>query len=207
MNTNLSNSEADLALVTKIRNAENDREVQRAFEKLFNKYHDSMLYRFSGLVRGDKEAAKEIILVAFEKASANIGKFNEDSAVFSTWLFKLTQNVFIDNLRKKKEKMSYVSDLATYDDENNAMEFEIPSEEGTPESKMITDERNLKIDEIINRIENKNLSDVVKMRFFEGMSYEKIAVITGKPVGTIKAYLFRAKDILKKEFAANNITL
>ena len=43
------------------------------------------------------------------------------------------------------------------------------------------------------------------MNYFDGMSYQDIANEMNKPLGTIKAYLFRAKEILKKEFTKEGI--
>ncbi|MDI3328692.1 MAG: RNA polymerase sigma factor [Alicyclobacillaceae bacterium] len=43
---------------------------------------------------------------------------------------------------------------------------------------------------------------VVTLRHQEGMSYEEIAAAAGLPVGTVKTYLFRARNRLKQELAA-----
>jgi RNA polymerase sigma-70 factor (ECF subfamily) len=188
----------DLELVKAIKN-ENKAVSEKAFNELYKKYHDSMLFHFKGLVK-DEEVAQELVMEAFMKVNVNLEKFNHETAVFSTWLFKLTQNLFIDRMRKKKEDVMYLSDMATYDEESRAIEYEIASTDSTPENKMLVSERNRKINEIINSMENKELSKVIKMRFFEGMSYEEISMETGKPLGTVKAFIFRAKIILRKEF-------
>jgi RNA polymerase sigma-70 factor (ECF subfamily) len=38
--------------------------------------------------------------------------------------------------------------------------------------------------------------ELVKMRYYEELSYEEIAVKLDLPVGTVKAQLFRARDFL-----------
>lgn len=164
-----------------------------------------MLYHFKKLVKNNEDDAKELVLEAFEKMSLNIEKFNQETAVFSTWFFKLTQNIFIDRLRKKKEEVSCISDLAVYDNENNATEFEVEGKEFTPEEELLRSEKNKKILEVINTIENKELVDVIMMRYFDGMSYDEISKATEKPLGTVKAFLFRAKGILKEKFIENKI--
>jgi RNA polymerase sigma factor (sigma-70 family) len=195
----------DLELVKAIQS--DDKFVsEKAFSKLFKKYHDSMLFHFKKYIK-DEEVAKELILEAFTKVSTNLEKFDEETAVFSTWLFKLTQNLFIDRMRKKKEDVVHLADMANYDEESHAIEFEIECPDGTPESRMLDKERNKKINEIINAMENKELAKVVKMRFFEGMSYEEISKKTDKPLGTVKAFIFRAKAVLKKEFEKANICM
>jgi RNA polymerase sigma factor (sigma-70 family) len=202
----LSKSAAtDLELVKAIQ-SDDQFASERAFNKLFKKYHDSMLFHFKKYIK-DEEVAKELILEAFTKVSTNLEKFDEETAVFSTWLFKLTQNLFIDRMRKKKEDVVHLADMANYDEESHAIEFEIECPDGTPESRMLDKERNKKINEIINAMENKELAKVVKMRFFEGMSYEEISKKTDKPLGTVKAFIFRAKAVLKEEFEKANICM
>lgn len=205
------NAEADLELVEAIKN-ENKRTSEKAFEKLFQKYHESMLFRFKELVEGE-EVAEELVMDAFVKVSTNIEKFNAENAAFSTWLFKMTQNLFIDRMRrekKEKEKIQFtsISRLSTLDKESNTVEYNIPSPETkTPEMEMLIAERNHKVNDAINSIENKELAMVLKMRYFEGMSYEEISEKTGKPLGTIKAFIFRAKEVLKQKLEKESVTL
>jgi RNA polymerase sigma-70 factor (ECF subfamily) len=124
----------DLELVEAIK-SEEGKKREAAFNALFKKYNDSMVFHFRGLVKNDEEVARELVLEAFMKVNTNIEKFNKETAVFSTWLFKLTQNLFIDRLRKKKEETISLSDMATYDEESHTIEFDIASEDGTPETE------------------------------------------------------------------------
>jgi len=198
-------AKADLELVEAIK-AKTGRKSEEAFSAIYKKYHDSMLFHFRSLGR-DEETAKELVLEAFVKMNNNLDKYNEEVSAFSTWLFKLTQHIFIDNLRKKKDDCLLISDLAITDDENHTVEFEVADADGTPEDKMLTVEKNRRINNIINAMENKELAEVIKMRFFGGMSYEEISQETGKPIGTVKAFLFRAKQILREEFVKADIAL
>lgn len=195
----------DLELVNAIK-SENKVISEKAFSELYKKYHNSMLLHFKGLIK-DKEDVNDLVMEAFAKMSDNLEKFNDEAAVFSTWFFKLTRNLFIDRMRKEKRNVAFLADMATYDEESNAIEYAIPSPDSNPENKMLVAERNREINEIINSMENKELSMFVKMRFFEGMSYEEMSRETGKPLGTVKAYIFRAKIVLKEEFKKANISM
>lgn len=196
-------AETDLILVNAIRE-KGGRTAEVAFEKIYKKYHDPLLFQFGGLIK-DKEDAKELILDAFAKVNVNLEKYNEEESVFSTWLFKLTKNIFIDYLRKKKEDTTSLTDMATCDSENHFIEYEIESPDKNPEAQILSKERNKKMVDIIEKMENKELAEVVKLRFFEGLSYEQISVVTGKPLGTVKAFLHRAKQVLETEFLKANL--
>ena len=67
---------ADLELVSAIK-SEDKRTSDKAFTALYKKYHDSMLFHFRGLVK-DEETAREIVLVAFQKVSENLEKFDNN---------------------------------------------------------------------------------------------------------------------------------
>jgi RNA polymerase sigma-70 factor (ECF subfamily) len=206
MTTTSKSAATDLELVNAIK-SEDRIKSDRAFNALFNKYHTTMVYHFRGLVK-DEETANELVLEAFAKVSTKLGTFDKDASVFSTWLFKLTKNTFIDNLRKKKEEAISISDLATQsNDDNSPVEYDIASDEQTPEEKLMVKERDKKMAEIINKMKNAELREVIKMRFFDGMSYEEMSVATQRPLGTIKAFVFRAKEILKEDFQNAHISL
>jgi RNA polymerase sigma-70 factor (ECF subfamily) len=188
----------DLTLIEAIRSGD-----KKAFDKVFKKYHDSMLFHFRILAK-DEEDAKELVLDAFIKMHSNLEKFDSDNSAFSTWFFKLTKNIFIDNLRKKRIQETSISDLTYNSDtleENtkNTSDAIFQNEDGNPESKLIDKEQNRKIDEIIDSLNNQNLIDVIKMRYYKNMSYAEIADTMGVTLSCAKLYIFRAKKILKKE--------
>jgi len=195
----------DLELVKVIKTAK-ERDVERAFNELFKKYHDSMLFHFRGFIN-DEEVAQELVNEAFVKVSKKISTYRPEDGVFSTWLFKMTKNLFIDRLRKKREEAISLSDLAISDGENNLIEYDLKSDDNTPEAEMLLDERNEMIGRIINSMNRPVLKKVIKLRYFEGMSYEEITNETGLPEGTVKAFLFRARQELKKKFKQANIRL
>ena len=193
----------DLELVNTIRNSEKS-VSDKAFEKLFNKYHDSIMFHFRGITN-DEETSREMALEAFVKMSKNLSMFDEKEGAFSTWFFALTKRLFIDTLRKKKDLAISITDLGSSDDEGNTIGFEVKSNERTPEEKMISFEKNKKILEIVNNMGNDLLRDVIKMRYFDDMSYEQIAQKIERPLGTVKASINRAKEVLKNAFIQSGV--
>ena len=191
-------AQEDLLLVEAIKAGD-----KRAFDKVFKKYHDSMLFHFKILSK-DEEDAKELVLDAFVKMSTNLEKFDSEACVFSTWFFKLTKNIFIDNLRKKRNQECSISSL-TYnsdtleDDNKSSKDIFFQSEDGNPESKLMDKEQNRKMNVIIDSLGNQNLIDAIKMRYYHNMSYDEIADAMGTTTTNVKTYIFRAKEVLKRE--------
>ncbi len=205
---------ADLELVNVMRKSKG-RESETAFAALFNKYHSQVFNHFKDLLK-DKEVAKELVLDAFVKVNLNIEKYDEDSAAFSTWLFKITKNVFIDEMRRKKDETVLFSEINDFNLKEQASknlaedvyfptEYSISDPNGTVETDIITSERNKQVDGIVNSMKNKRLSEVIKLRYYENLSYKQIGEATNQSVPMVKALLFRAKTLLKEDLKKANI--
>ena len=202
-----SRKATDLELVAAIKKAEG-RESQRACNALVKKYKKPLLYHFRGIVNSEEDA-EELTQIAFMKMIESLDKFNGDMGAFSTWFFKLTKNVFIDFMRKKKLESISISNVRTSleDEDQGKAEFDIPDSSSIPEDILLRKEKNMAMAKIINAMSNSDLSEVIKMKYFKGLSYEEISTETGKPLGTIKVNIMRAKEILKAEFIKAGITL
>ena len=198
-------AKADLELVEVLRK-ESGIKAERAFSALFNKYHDMLMFHYRILIR-DEEIVKEIILDAFMKMSKNINKFDEGTAAFSTWFFKLTHNLFIDEMRKKKDAAILISDMAIASEETGVIEYDIPSPDKNPESKFLDKEKAKRIKNIIGKMEDEKFAKIIKLRFFDGLTYKEISKTVGKPLGTVKAMLFRAKEVLKQDLINAKLNL
>jgi RNA polymerase sigma-70 factor (ECF subfamily) len=66
-----------------------------------------------------------------------------------------------------------------------------------PEKSIMASERNKLIKEAINKLPEKYHRAIV-LRHSEEKSYEEIAEILGLPLGTVKARIFRAREMLNK---------
>jgi len=194
---------ADLELIAVIKG--NDKKLaEKAFKSIFDKYYNSVLNRFKSKIK-DNETAEDLTMEVFAKVSLNINKFNPELACFSTWLFKIVENVFVDNFRKKKLMTISLSENSKFDSDNDN-EFKIEDElEKSPEEIFVNKERDKNISKIILSIKNPDFVKIIELSFFLDLSYQEIAVIMNKPLGTIKANLYRAKQLVKMELEKNNI--
>lgn len=193
-----TNAEKDLALVKALKSG-NKKESREALETLFKKYHDLILFRYRSMTKNELDA-EDLAMEAFEKCYEKIGQYNEETAAFSTWLFTLTRNLFIDSLRKKKEETIAISDMIVSDEDGSMVEKEFESDVRNPEEEILREERHMKLKEIIDITfaDKPHLKELIELRYFADMSYHEMADLTDRPLGTVKAHLFRAKDILAK---------
>ena len=166
---------------------------QAAFEKLMNKYYQH-IYNLIYKMIFRKEDVEDLTQEAFIKAFNSLENFDRQFA-FSTWLYKIATNNCIDYLRKKK--LSTFSIDKEIQSEDSDFKFEIPDTEYVPDNRIIEEQRKKIIDEAIESLPEK-YKRVIVLRHKKEMEYEEIAEKLELPLGTVKAHIFRGRELLNK---------
>lgn len=176
----------DLELVERARSGD-----QRAYTDLMERYRDTINYMLLKMVH-NRDDADDLTIEAFGKAFMHLNKYTPDFA-FSTWLFKIAVNNAIDHIRKKRLHTLSIDDE---NDEATRIAFSnIRTSGPDPEEKFIKDQRAWVIRTILDEL-NPKYRKLVEMRYFDELSYEEIAEKLNMPLGTVKAQLFRARNLL-----------
>ena len=165
---------------------------EKAFARLLARYKDAIYFMLIKMVN-NRSDAEDLTLEAFGKAFKNIHQYTPTYA-FSTWLFKIASNNCIDFLRKKKGL--YVSIENNIQSENNE-QVRLPSKEPNPEEKLIRMQKAILLRKVVRRLKPR-YQTLVELRYFREFSYEEIAKELSLPLGTVKAQLFRAREMLFK---------
>lgn len=166
---------------------------QDAYKELMDKYQKPLYFHVLKMVR-NHEQVEDLVQEAFMKAFNNLSSYNTNYA-FSTWLYRITTNHTIDYLRKKKLNTTSINDpVKTRDGE---MEIQI-SDEAQTDRNIIRQERKQIIHNAINDLPKK-YRRVIEMRHLQELSYQEIADQLELPLGTVKAHIFRAREMLYKE--------
>ncbi|MFN8276130.1 MAG: sigma-70 family RNA polymerase sigma factor [Chitinophagales bacterium] len=178
---------ADLELVNLAKGGD-----QKAFEKLMSRYRESVFFMVLKMVH-NRDDAEDLTMVAFSKAFNNLANYSADFA-FSTWLFRIATNNCIDHIRKKKLQTTSIDQTTTTED-GESTPIAVKDKELTPEETIIKDQRAAKMRAVIEQL-NPKYRQLIELRYFQELSYEEIAEQLDLPLGTVKAQLFRAKDLL-----------
>jgi RNA polymerase sigma factor (sigma-70 family) len=165
---------------------------QRAYAELMGRYRESLYFMLLKMVN-NKDDADDLTIEAFGKAFKRLDQYTPNFA-FSTWLFKIATNNCIDFMRKKR--VSYSLDKPMENEEGGEMSINIRSDGPDPEETVIKKEKVKMMREVVEKLKPR-YKLLVEMRYFEELSYEEIAVKLGLPTGTVKAQLFRARDLLQ----------
>ena len=81
------------------------------------------------------------------------------------------------------------------DEAGQNIELDIKDSNLNPNEITVKNEKKIIVRQLVNKLPEK-YQNLVKLRYFEELSYKEIAHKTNSPLGTIKAQLFRARDLL-----------
>lgn len=166
----------------------------RAFAPLTDRYRDAIYNLLFKMVHNSEDTL-DLTLLAFSKAFQSLHRYNEEYA-FSTWLYRIAINNCIDFVRRKKLPISPL-DSSIEDDEGNTVAPQIASVDLTPEENLERTQRILFAKELIGKLSPK-YRPLIEMFYLQEKSYEEIAQQLNLPLGTVKAQLFRAKEMMTK---------
>ena len=169
------------------------RELVRRYERpLF-----SLLYR---MVR-DRELAEDLAQETFVKALNAIESYRPEFK-FSSWIFKIANNAAIDHLRRRElDTLSLEgSPHAETPEAIEATALQIGDRQESPLEEVEARELGGEIEAAIAKLRPEYRSCIL-LRHVEGRAYEEIAEILGLPLGTVKTYIHRARNELRRELA------
>jgi RNA polymerase sigma factor (sigma-70 family) len=166
---------------------------QNAFGRLKEKYYEAIYSLIYRMVH-EKDEVEDLTQEAFIKAFMSLSSFNDEFA-FSTWLYKIATNNCIDHIRRKKLQTFSIDQ--PIESRESDFTFELPDSTYEPDREMIARQRRKLIEEAINSLPPK-YRQVIILRHQEEREYQDIAELLNLPLGTVKAHIFRAREMLNK---------
>ena len=156
-----------------------------AFEEIVTKYK-KLVYSVVYKMISDREEVNDVSQEVFIRLYKSLEKYNPEYKM-STWIVKITSNLCLDTLRKKKQ------DTVTLDDA-----IGVSSDVDTPEDTLIKNQRTELINNAINELPEK-YKVLIVLFHNNGMSYEEMTKVLNEPMSIIKNRLYRARLMLKEK--------
>ncbi|HEX6790711.1 MAG TPA: sigma-70 family RNA polymerase sigma factor [Candidatus Krumholzibacteria bacterium] len=179
--------EEDIQLVARARTGD-----ERAFKTLLEKYQRAVFTICLRMVR-NRDEATDLAQESFIKVFASLDRYNPAYA-FSSWLFKITSNLCIDHLRKRRVSTLAMDDPVEGETGEFTRQYESP--DPTPDETFSRNEKMQKLDAGIAALP-EHYRIMLVLRHQEDMSYEEIAESLEIPLGTVKARIHRAREMLR----------
>lgn len=149
---------------------------RNSYSELIQRYQSSLRGFFLKLAGGDQALADDLSQETFIAAYKGLSSF-KGQAKFSTWLFSIGKNVFLQHARKHHE--------TPVDPEDD------PPDESTPDSGKTMDiHRALKELDSDDRL-------ILGLCYVQELTHPEVAEILQIPLGTVKTNVLRAKEKLK----------
>lgn len=163
------------------------------FGVLVDRYQAPFLRKAHRVLR-NREDAEDAVQEAFTKIYVNAARFqSQEGANFGSWGYKILLNTCFTLHQKRKKtsgKRVYMEDEIFYnlsDKNEEGKELELGNMVATLLSHL-----------------PKNLHRVLHLHFIMGYKQQEIADMEGESLGAVKTRVFRAKQELKKLYAAQN---
>jgi len=166
-----------------------------AFDELVRQY-ERQVYNFAYRLTHNYDDANDISADAFIKIYNAIESFRGD-ANFSTWLFRIVTNLYLDWRKRSKAHMNIPLD-EYIDLEESSVTRQIEDPSPGPLELLEAGERFQVLERAINDLPDYQRVMVI-LYHTQGQSYEEIAQIIGLPIGTVKSRLNRARLALRKK--------
>ena len=170
---------------------------ETAFRELVRRYERPVFSLIFRMVR-NRETAEDLSQDTFIKVLNHIDRYSPEFK-FSSWLFKIANNVAIDHLRKRQLdviSMDGAAHAAT-NTEVEATSFDVAVHQESALEEMESKELGTAIERAIVALRPEYRSCIM-LRHVEGRSYEEIAATLDLPLGTVKTYIHRARHELRR---------
>lgn len=154
----------------------------QAFSFLVEKYQ-KMVYTLALKLMKKAEEAEEIAQDTFVKAYQKIDSY-EGKSKFSTWLYSITYNACVSELRKRRIEFKSLDDRQISDDDEQKMHNYYRETRKEDQERYL----NLALEKL-----PEDDQVLVTLYYFENQSMDEISVITGLTVSNIKVKIHRAR--------------
>lgn len=160
-----------------------------AFNRLVLAYQD-MAFNLAARMLNDDDSAEDVTQTAFISAYRSLDSFRGGS--FRAWVMRMVTNACYDELRRRKRRPTVSLEPVNDDDEEIESPAWLADDGPSPEDALERAELESALQTCLQGLP-EDFRVVVLMVDVEGLDYQEVSVATGKPLGTVKSRLARAR--------------
>lgn len=164
----------------------------KAYEDIIGLYEKRVFSTIYYMVKNDNDV-EDIAQEVFIKIYKNLNNFKEESSLY-TWIYRITVNVCIDELKKRK-KVVYIDEKI--DTKDGEVELQLPDNSKSPTDIAEDNELKYRLEKCIKKLPESQRMMII-LRDIKGFTYMEIAEIMKMNLGTVKSKINRARAALKE---------
>ena len=175
-----------------------------AFRQLFDKHYKwvyNKAYRMLGNYQDTEEVASDVFIKVWQKLNKN--KWDSEKGSFQAWLNMVARNTIIDAIRKRNRIREHPLSGSPDEDEQPLSKYEDPY--SGPEQELEAVEAQQILESALEQVTKSNHRIAWMLRHLEGYSIAEIARILNRKEGTVKIWIFRCTEELRKILVAKGI--
>lgn len=157
--------------------------------------HQDLAFNVAMRMLADSDAAEDAVQTAFISAYRHLADFRGGS--FKAWVMRMVTNACYDELRRRQRRPSVPLEPLTEDDEEIESPSWLADDSASPEEQLERAELDQALQACLQRLDD-DFRAVVVMVDIEGLDYLEAATIIGKPLGTVKSRVARARLKLRE---------
>lgn len=165
---------------------------QRAYSLLVERHQSSLMHAIQKIVP-NRVDAEDLAMESFGKAFSNLGTYRPHFA-FGTWLQRIAINHCIDHQRKRRLQTLSI-DARMCEEFEGRFSENIRAKGLNPEENLISLQKRHLLRNLIAQL-SERYQMMLELRYYENLTYAEIANELQIPLGTVKAQLHRAREIL-----------
>lgn len=162
---------------------------RKAFEMLVVKYQRRVARLVGRYVRNASDI-EDLVQEAFIRAYRGLPAFRGDSA-FGTWLYRIATNLSLNFVQRSRAGRTV--SLTPLDGDDAPDGPAEPAEGEDPERMLMARQIGAAIEVALAEL-NDDARRALLLYEMEGRQYKEIATLTGAPIGTVRARIFRARE-------------
>lgn len=173
---------------------ENREGKKEAFDELYHRYKD-LAIRNAYLITGNRSDAEDVVQEAFVTSYLHIGELKNNSG-YKAWLMQILIRLSYRTAKRCKREFPEEHTEEIREQKEHGFAEYASSERSSPLTQLITREEADRVMTAVNTLPVKQRA-VIVLYYYDELSVEEIASITGISAGTVKSRLFTARKNLK----------
>ena len=139
----------------------------------------------------DPAEAEDLTSDILERALTHLSSYDASKGAFSTWLFRIAHNTWVNYIKKRKRRLSYHADFSS------AVE-DLPSGDPTPEQGLVSVEEKVHLIACLNTLPDRQ-QEILSLRFAARMTNREIGRVLDMNERTVSVTILRALRKLRRQ--------